>query len=144
MMTTRQIAQVALRWTARILGILLAGLVFLLAVGQGVRFQDFNLVTGSMMVGLLVALTGMLHLWRSELIGGTMVLVGMVGFYAIDFLSSGDLPGGWLLPVCFLPGFLALASWAGRLPIPDNRRCSTCKSRQMPARAARLPQNVRK
>ena len=111
-MTTRKVAQTVLRWTARILGALLAGLVFLLAVGQGVRLQDFDVVTGSMMVVFLVALAGMLVLWRSELIGGMMVLIGMGGFYAINYMSSGDLPGGWVLPVCFLPGVLALVSWA--------------------------------
>jgi hypothetical protein len=111
-MTTRQIAQAALRWTARILGTTLVGLVVLFAVGAGVRLQDFDVVTGSMMVGFLVALAGMLVLWRWELVGGMMVVVGMGGFYAIEYVSSGDLPGGWVLPVCFLPGVLALASWA--------------------------------
>lgn len=113
-MTTRKAAQTALRWSARIIGALLVGLVLLFALGEGVRFRDFDAVTGSMAVVFLVALAGMVVLWRWELIGGVMVLVGMGGFYAIDFLASGDLPSGWVLPVCFVPGVLALVSWAVR------------------------------
>ena len=111
-MTTRQIAQAALRWTARIIGALLVGLVLLVAIGEGVNPRDFDLVTGSMMVTFLVCHAGMFVLWRWELVGGMMVLVGMGGFYAINYVSSGKWPGGWVLPVCFLPGVLALASWA--------------------------------
>jgi hypothetical protein len=111
-MTTRKVAQAVLRWTARIVGTLLVGLVLLFALGEGVRIQDFNAVTGSMAVVFLVALAGMVVLWRWELVGGVMVLIGMGGFYAINFMSSVDLPGGWVLPVCFLPGLLALVSWA--------------------------------
>ena len=61
-MTTRKVAQTILRWTARIIGALLVGLVVLFAVGEGVRIQDFDVVTGSMMVVFLVALAGMLAL----------------------------------------------------------------------------------
>ena len=59
----------------------------------------------------LVALTGMLVLWRWELVGGVMVVAGMVGFYAINFAATGRSPGGWVFPICFVPGILALASW---------------------------------
>jgi hypothetical protein len=111
-MIASKVAQTVLRWTARTIGALLVGLVVLFVVGEGVRLHDFDAITGSMMVVFLVALTGMLAIWRWELIGGVMVLIGMGGFYAINYMSSGDLPGGWVLPVCFLPGVLALASWA--------------------------------
>jgi hypothetical protein len=142
-MTTRQIAQAALRWTARILGTMLVGLVVLFAVGEGVRLQDFDAVTGSMMVVFLVALAGMLVLWRWELIGGLMVLVGMGGFYAINYMSSGELPGGWVLPVCFLPGVLSLVSWAvekagQRAPGLDTDPESQRESRGRNLRAGRL------
>jgi hypothetical protein len=111
-MTTRKTVQTVLRWAAQIIGALLVGVVVLFAVGEGVRFQDFDAVTGSMAVVFLVALAGMVVLWCWELVGGVMVLVGMGAFYAINYMSSGDLPGGWVLPVCFLPGVLALGSWA--------------------------------
>ena len=47
-MATDNLAHAALRWTARIIGALLVGLVLLFAIGEGVRLQDFDAVTGSM------------------------------------------------------------------------------------------------
>jgi hypothetical protein len=113
-MTIRKIAQAVLRWTARITGALLVGLVLLFAIGEGVHPRDFDLVTGSMMLTFLVCHVGMVVLWRWELAGGMMSVMGMTGFYTIEYISSGKLPGGWVLPVCFLPGIFALASWAIR------------------------------
>jgi hypothetical protein len=135
-MTTRKVAQTVLRWTARTIGALLVGLVVLFAVGEGVRLQDFDAITGSMMVGFLVALAGMLVLWRWELVGGMMVVVGMGGFYAIEYLSSGDLPGGWVLPVCFLPGVLAMASWVVEKTGHGSRLTSSSASSPRPSASA--------
>jgi hypothetical protein len=81
------------------------------AIGQG--FNPLHLRGSEIALGsaFLVALTGMLVLWRWELVGGVMVVAGMVGFYAINFAATGRWPGGWVFPICFLPGILALASW---------------------------------
>ena len=111
-MGIRTAVQAVPRWTARILGTMLAGLAALFAVGEGVRLQDLDPVAGSMMVAFVVAIFGMLVLWHREFAGGTMVLVGMGAFYVIEYASSGEWPGGWVLPLCFLPGILAWTSWS--------------------------------
>ncbi len=119
-MTARSVARPLLRWTARIVGALLVGLVILLAFGEGVRFQDFDAVSGSMAAVFLVALVGMLFLWRWELVGGIMDLVGMGGFYAIDFLASGDLRAAGCCRYAFCP--VCWRSCRGRLRREVNQR----------------------
>ncbi len=111
-MRASQAIRAVFRWAARILGALLVGLALLLAVGEGVHPGDFDLRSGAMMLAFLTGLAGMLVLWRWELLGGGVVLAGMAVFYAIDYASSRDLPGGWVFPLCFAPGLLAWAAWA--------------------------------
>ena len=111
-MTIRIKADIVLRWAARILGIPIIGVAVLFAVGEGAGLGDLDAVTGSMMATLLVSLAGMLVLWRWELVGGIVVLTGMGGFYAIEYVASGHLPTDWVFPVFFAPGVLALASWS--------------------------------
>jgi hypothetical protein len=97
-----------LRWFSRITGLLLAGLIVLFAIGNGFNTRQVTLTTGLMSVAFCAAAAGMLILWRWELIGGMIVLVGMTAFYVIKFTASGKWPGGWFFPLCFLPGVLAL------------------------------------
>lgn len=101
-----------LRWIARIIGLALAVLVLLFAIGEGFDPRQLTLTTGFMSVAFFVAIVGMLVLWRWELIGGLMVVIGMAVFYTINFTASGRLPGGWVFPLCFLPGILAMVCWS--------------------------------
>lgn len=101
---------VAVRWTARVLGLLLVALVLAIIIGEGfdpTKLQGVRLFTSA---AFLSALIGMVLLWRWETIGGAIVIAGMLAFYAIHFAASGRLPGGWVFPLCFLPGILALLS----------------------------------
>ena len=96
------------RWTARIVGLLLVGVLSLFAVGEGFDPMQFKGVELGMMVALLMALMGMVVLWWREGIGGAISLAGMIAFYGLNFAASGKLPGGPVFPFCFLPGVLAL------------------------------------
>jgi hypothetical protein len=102
---------IVVRWTSRILGVLLVGLVLVFMIGQGFNPLSLNSTEISLASALLVALTGMLLVWRQELLGGTMVVAGMLAFYSINFATSGRLPGGSIFPLCFVPGILALVCW---------------------------------
>jgi len=95
------------RWTARILGTLLFGLLLLFLIGEGMPPIDFS-ATGAMSIVLLTAWLGLAVLWRWEGIGGLMVVGGMVAFYALNFAGSGRFPSGWVFPLLSLPGILAL------------------------------------
>jgi hypothetical protein len=98
-------------WIARLVGLGIVGLVTALAVGQ--RFNPLALGGAelAMIAALIVALTGMLLLWRWMGAGGTLVVVGMTAFYALNFAASGRLPGGWVFPLCFVPGVLGMICW---------------------------------
>ena len=100
-----------LRWTARLLGTFLAGLAALLMVGERlnpIRMAGFEL---AMSVAFLTALVGLVVLWKWEGIGGVLVVAGMLAFYGLNLAASGRLPGGWVFPLCFVPGVLSLACW---------------------------------
>ena len=109
-MTPRKMTWLLLRGAARVIGALLVGAAVLFAVGEGIQFQSIGLATGSMLVAFLTALCGMLVLWRWQLVGGLLVLLGMTAFYTIEYATSGKLPSGWVLPACYVPGVLALMS----------------------------------
>ena len=101
-----------LRWTARLVGAFLAGLVALLMVGEGINpIQMAGRFEFAMTVAFVTALVGMLVLWKWEGIGGGLVVAGMFTFYGINLAASGRLPGGWVFPLCFVPGVLSLAYW---------------------------------
>lgn len=104
----------AVRWVARILGVLLVGLFVVFAIGQGLQPLKLPGAEFGLMSVLLVALSGMLVAWRRELLGGLMIVAGMTAFYLINFTVSGQLPGGWVFPLCFVPGILALVCWLSR------------------------------
>ena len=112
----------AIRWIARIIGLLLVGLVLLIMVGEGFNPLALNRNESGMTGAFLVALVGMLLLWRWEGIGGIVALAGMVAFYAVNYAASGRFPSGWVFPVCFLPGILSLTSWSlHRVKRPPER-----------------------
>ena len=100
-----------IRWISRSLGVLLVGLFLLFLGGQGFNPLRLNGTEIALFSGVLVALSGMLLVWRQELLGGVLVIAGMTAFYVTNFVASGQWPGGWVFPLCFLPGILALVCW---------------------------------
>jgi len=115
----------AVRWSARVLGSLVVVLFAVFAIGQGVNPAKVGGAEIAQFAMLLVALSGMLVVWRRELLGGVMVVAGMLAFYLINFAASGNWPGGWVFPLCFVPGVLALVSWG-------TARSLRTDSRQLP------------
>jgi hypothetical protein len=113
----------AARWGARILGTLLVGLVLLFLVGEGVpRLSDLPLHIVLMFVANLLCLAGFVMLWRWELPGGLLALLGIAAFYGLNYAASGRFPGGWVFPLFFAPG--ALATVAGLLAGLAKRRAA--------------------
>jgi hypothetical protein len=99
-----------LRWSSRITGLFLAGLVLLFAIGERFNPRELTLTTGLMSVAFFAAASGMLILWRWELIGGMIVVIGMTVFYVVNFVATGKWPSGWVLPLFLVPGLLAVIS----------------------------------
>jgi hypothetical protein len=99
------------RWGARILGVLLAGLVLLFLVGEGVpRLSSLPLHIGLMFAAELLCIAGFMMLWRWERAGGLLALIGIAAFYGLNFAASGRFPGGWIFPLFFVPGILAIVA----------------------------------
>jgi len=101
----------ALRWTGRILGILLFLLVLVFAIGEGAPnpfTQPFPANVQFFAWGL--CLIGFLVAWRWERIATGMILGGMAAFYILNYMEGGKFPGG-IFPLFFLPGVLFLVCW---------------------------------
>ena len=100
------------RWIARIVGSMIVGLVVIIKIGEGFNPANLNGIELAMSAAFWAALTGMIVLWRWEGTGGLLVVGGMLVFYALNFAASGRIPGGWVFPLCYLPGVLALVCWS--------------------------------
>ena len=82
----------SMRWTARIIALVAAGLFVFFAVDLGARVFP-RLSWGPQGIPLLVvvgiALAGVLIAWRWELVGGIMTVAGATGIVALVCLGSG-------------------------------------------------------
>ena len=102
--------QIVLRWAARIIGLLLVGLVIAFAIGEGPPnvFRQPPPVTIEF-IGMGLMLTGLVIGWRWEALGGVTTIVGFGVFAATELVVNRHLPGAalWLFAV---PGVLFVAS----------------------------------
>ena len=82
-----------MRWTARILALLAAGLFVWFAIEFGPRvFPSLSLASPQglpLLIVLLASLVGALVAWRWELVGGIMTMAGAVLTMALVCLGSG-------------------------------------------------------
>ena len=110
----------ALRWTARLLALLLAGLILLMAIGQG--FNPAKLKTSELILSVpfFAVWAGLWLGCRWEGLGGILVVAGVAAFYLIHFAQTGfgRWPRGWAFPMLAVPGILFLLSWLGRRRVP--------------------------
>jgi len=95
--------------------VLIFALILTFMIGEGL--PPFGTTVSEILqrLGFFAAWLGMLVLWRREGIGGGMVLCGLGTFYAVEWIGSGRFPGGWVFPLMYLPGVLALiCRWQAR------------------------------
>jgi hypothetical protein len=110
------------RWLARGLSVAVAAAVVLLLAGEG-PFDPRELTRpeAALMSLFWTAWLGLLVAWRWELLGGTMTVGGIAGFYAAELVAAGHFPRGWAFAMIALPGALFL--WCG-LRARGHRPCS--------------------
>ncbi|MGO9200680.1 MAG: hypothetical protein ACLQM8_09090 [Limisphaerales bacterium] len=105
-----------LRWAARLSALALAGLVLLMAVGEG--FNPFKLKPSelALSVPFWACWLGLCLGCRWEGLGGLLAVGGVAGFYLVDFAVTGfrQFPRGWAFPALAIPGVLFLLSWFWR------------------------------
>lgn len=104
--------QLILRWSARITGLLLVGLVLFFVIGYGGAPNVFRqpLATQVEIFAMVVVLAGFLVGWRWEGVGGVMAVGGCVAFLVAELAANGKPPGG-ALPLFAVPGILLLLSY---------------------------------
>ena len=94
---------------AHLIGCVLGTVLLLLYVTFAIGGGPPPLSVGS--VALAIMFAGFILAWWHGALGGALSLVGIGGFYAWNFANAGAFPGGWVLPLCFLPGVLQLVAW---------------------------------
>ena len=99
----------SIKWTARILGILLFLFVLVFLIGEG---SVIGALKSSLLMKIFfIVMIGYLLAWKWELIGGLISLIGMFTFYLCEYFSSGHFPKGWAFLIFYIPGILFLISW---------------------------------
>ena len=94
-----------LHWIACLMGTALAILLVVFAIGDP---PPLALLVDPQGWALLLMAAGFLYTWRNNFVGGIMSLAGAAAFYMMNFEKAGNFPNGWVFPVCFVPGVLAL------------------------------------
>jgi len=100
-------------WSARILGLFLAGLILLIFVGETLSGQGLGnpfkhpVEVQVELVAMFIAWSGLIVAWKRPGIGGLMTVGGIMLFHVIE----SKLWIGWVFGLMLLTGFLNLACW---------------------------------
>jgi hypothetical protein len=95
-------------WVAGLLGTAIVLVFVVFAIGEG---APAVLLLRPQTWALLVMLVGFVLVWWRDLAGGVISLFGIGAFYLLNYLEAERFPGGWVFPLCFLPGVLAVAAY---------------------------------
>ncbi len=98
--TTSNCFVTGMLWLARLSALAMAGLILLLAVGEGFHPTKLRLPELILFAPLFLAWLGLCVGWRWEGLGGTFIVVGIGGFYLTHFALTGfdRFPRGWAFP----------------------------------------------
>jgi hypothetical protein len=99
------------RWSARVTGLLLVGLVLAIVIGEGGPPNVFRQPTPVQLElgAMALMLVGMVLGWLREGLGGLLVLIGLAAFNAVELAVNG-LPARGAFPLFAVPGILFLLS----------------------------------
>jgi hypothetical protein len=95
----------AVRWLARLAALGLLVVFGLFWYAEGPPPPSF------LTLALCAALVGLVLAWFSDLLGGSIIVLGVACFYLLHWAYSGRLPNGWVFPLFFVSGGLFLASY---------------------------------
>jgi hypothetical protein len=105
---TAHIIVLLVRWTARLAGALLAGLILLIIIGESISngLPPLRVLLSPIHLGIWGCLIGIALGWKWEALGGLTVLISC----AVMNLYEYAMTGGWLLggafPLFLIPGVL--------------------------------------
>ena len=110
------IANLSIKWIARVLSILCIGFILLMFIGSGLQ-EGFNpsQFTFRDVIGLFFfpfgICVGMVIAWRWEGLGGIITIGSLLFFYASLRIMNGRFPRGPYFIILSSPGILFLLSW---------------------------------
>lgn len=61
-------------------------------------------------LSLLIICVGVFAAWRSQEVGGWLIISGIVSYYSVALLFEGNIPANPFLPACLIPGLLYLSA----------------------------------
>lgn len=99
------------RWTARVLAVLLVGMVLVFLIGEGginpLKLTTFELI---LMTLHLVTWIGLAVAWQWPFFGGLMAAAGTALYYAVDVAATGRFLNNVFFDLMFLAGILFMVS----------------------------------
>jgi peptidoglycan/LPS O-acetylase OafA/YrhL len=103
--------QRGLRWSARVTGLLLVGMVLLFLVGEGPPNPIKQPPSVQIeFLGMILMVAGFLAGWRWEAVGGLLAVIGFAVFAATEVIVNKRPPGG-AIPLFAVPGVLYVLSY---------------------------------
>jgi hypothetical protein len=102
--------EAALRWTARVLTLLLIGVILAILVGEGFNPLNLKGIEVPQMALFWTACIGMVLAWRWQAMGALLSVGGLILFFAVECAVTGRLPKGLFFYLMLLPGILFLMS----------------------------------
>ena len=95
------------RGLARLLSVVVIGLVLLIFVGEGGdALLRLSATESLMMVVFWSAIVGLAVAWHAERFGGGLAVGGILLFCALNWFFVGSFPKSWLFLLAAIPGVL--------------------------------------
>jgi len=111
-MTNQSVSLCVLRWSARVLSILVVGVLLLFVIGEGLNLSHFTARELALFAFFPVGIClGMALAWRWEGLGGGITVASLAAFYLVQRLTSSSFPRGFAFVALAAPGFLFLLCW---------------------------------
>jgi hypothetical protein len=98
------------RWSGRMAGLMLVGLVMVFAIAEGIPNPALQPVSVRVqLVALASILVGFIVGWFREGVGGGLALLGFALFCGTELSTNGEFPGG-AIPLFAVPAVLLTVS----------------------------------
>jgi Na+/alanine symporter len=95
------------RWSARVVSLLILVLLIVLVITEGLpSITSLTTIEILLFAGFFIMAAGLVWAWWQPMAGGAVTMLGFIFFSAINLVSSGSLPGGWVYPLLPLTGSL--------------------------------------
>ena len=93
-------ATFAIRWIARILGLVLVFVVISITIQNGIQnLLGLGLANIILNLCLLLMLIGIIIGLKWDTAGGVIIIVGFTSFWIVNIITTGTIRLGWVFPL---------------------------------------------